>query len=359
MMNWDTNGLFQVMAPDGVNFIAGSNADNRAVAVIFAPGTAIASQSHPPITGTTSCGGDYTPSHYLDNDTVHNINNASPDTTHANTTSRFITGQIKDANGNLIVNDQLLVITKQDIWNALQRRNNFLSTLNTLTQKIAECIAYFGTHNKISGTLDTRNKSLPWAAPLSLSDYSVNTQYNDIDGLLAGHVPYRVNTSRSATGNTIPSLYYLLQADGANCPAGWADYYPWWDNWKDHLFYAVSQRYSPDNGITGLCDSNSCLNINGTADRYAAVVIFANSKLTALNQIRNSSVTDTQRGVVSNYLEGRNVNNMNNPHSHDNFEISTVSSTFNDIVYCIKPDLSVAKGDLANLLLIPPKAICP
>jgi hypothetical protein len=253
--------------------------------------------------------------------------------------------------------DRMVFITKQDIWNAMQRRKDFLAKLNTLTQKTAECIASFGTKNKINGVQDTANKSLPWPALLSPSnsnDYSINTNYNDIADTFSGRVPYRVNTSRSSgtTGNSIPSPYYLLQADGANCPAGWASIYPWWDNWKDHLFYAISEMYKPDNVATTDCTSDHCVSVNDSG-HYAAVVIFAGKKLSG--QTRASSVTDSQRGISSRYLEGSNATNIANSNTNGNedYQMSTTSNTFNDIVYCIKQDLSVVPG---NPLLTP---TCP
>ncbi|MFA6204250.1 MAG: hypothetical protein WC710_13820 [Gallionella sp.] len=346
LMNWDTNGQLQVYSSDGTTLL--TPADNQAVAVIFSPGSAAAGQNR---SGTTApvCSGNYTASNYLD--AVGSFNNASvSNTAYAN--SPFRMGDPTTQTG-----DRMVFITKQDIWNAMQRRKDFLAKLNTLTQKTAECIASFGTKNKINGVQDTANKSLPWPALLSPSnsnDYSINTNYNDIADTFSGRVPYRVNTSRSSgtTGNSIPSPYYLLQADGANCPAGWASIYPWWDNWKDHLFYAISERYKPDNVATTDCTSDHCVSVNDSV-HYAAVVIFAGKKLSG--QTRASSVTDSQRGIASRYLEGSNATNIANSNTNGNedYQMSTTSNTFNDIVYCIKQDLSVVPG---NPLLTP---ICP
>jgi hypothetical protein len=330
LMNWDTNGLLQVYASDGTTLLTPAN--NQAVAVIFSPGDAASTQNR---SGTTApvCGGNYTASNYLDS--VGTINNASVSTT-ANVNSRFRMG-----NPALRTSDHIVFITKQDIWNAMQKRSDFLNTLNYMTQQVAICIAGYGSHNNTSG-----NKSLPWPAQLSLTDYSVNTNYNDYDELSVGRVPYKVNTSRVQTGNSIASPYYLLQADGANCPvpAIWAGIYPWWNNWKDQLFYAVSKEYQPDNSPTGTCDSGHCLSVNGLG-MYAAVVIFSNTALSTQN--RASDVTDSQRGNAANYLEGSNAYNIASSHSNGNedYQLSVTSSTFNDIVYCIKQDLSVVKGD--------------
>ena len=344
LMNWDTNGQLQVYSSNGTTLL--TPADNQAVAVIFAPGSTLPGQNR---SGATApiCGGNYTASNYLD--TTGTANNATVSST-ANTNSTFYTGMIRDASGNPLLNDQITFITKQDLWNAIQRRRDFLATLDTMTLKTAECIASFGTHNKIGGLPDLANKSLPWPAQLSPSgsaDYSVNTTYNDITDIYSGRAPYRVNTSRSDSGNAITSPYYLLQANGANCPGGWASIYPWWNNWKDHLFYAISQRYRPGSNATIACDNDRCLHVNGSGN-YAAVVIFANQKLSG--QTRASSVTSPQRGIASNFLEGRNASHVANSSSNgnENYQSDTASTTFNDIVYCIKEDLSLVKGTAAG-----------
>lgn len=329
LMNWDTNGQLQVYAPDGTTLLTPAN--NQAVAVIFAPGTTTTGQNR---AGTTApvCGGNYTAGNYLD--TVGTINNATVSAT-PGAPSQFRLGDTTTRTG-----DRMVFITKQDIWNAMQKRKDFLNTLISMTQQVAACIAGFGVNNNT-----TSNKSLPWPAQLALEDYSVNTNYNDHDGLSAGRVPYRVNTAHGQTGNSITSPYYLLQADGANCPIGWPSVYPWWNNWKDHLFYAISQRNEPDTNPTGACDSDHCVSVNGSG-RYAAVVIFANQALSG--QTRASSVTSPQRSVASNYLESGNATNIASPYSNGNEDYHVdVSATFNDIIYCIKQDLSISRGNPA------------
>ncbi|MDD2721764.1 MAG: hypothetical protein PHH47_10715 [Gallionella sp.] len=329
LMNWDTGGQLQVYAANGTSAL--TSTDNQAVAVIFAPGPVTPGQSR---TGTAApmCGGNYTVSNYLDRS---NCPGAScRDNTSAS--GPFYTGPILDSTGNPLLNDRLAFITQQDIWNAIKRRQDFLGTLDTMTRRTAECIAKFGTTNN-----DPANKSMPWPAALALSDYTDNTRYNDVDGLLAGRVPYKVNTARGQTGNTIPSLYYLLKDDNpsgsAYCASGWGNVYPWWDNWKDHLFYAISERYRPSSSPTTACSSGHCVNVN-SGGNYAAVVIFAGERLAS--QIR------TDKSIVSAYLEGRNAANVGSahPNGHENYQSEDASSTFNDIVYCIREDLSVVKG---------------
>lgn len=340
LMNWDTNGQLQVYASDGTLL---TPADNQAVAVIIAPGVALG-QSHTVTSGTSSCGGNYIATRYLDNDTVHNINNADI------ATGKFIQPhQDRDANGNTIltVNDQMVFITKQDIWNALKKRElALLAKLDSMTELTAKCLAHYGNQNS-----NPTNKSLPWPTRLILSDYGNTASYYDKKNLFAGRAPYQVNISRSKTNNTISSDYLLTKGTynevsghwENNCPNpdDWAAIYPWWYNWKEHLFYALSEKYKPDSDSTNSCDSDHCVHINSLGN-YAAVVIFAGKNLSSFTRSKSD---------ISKYLEGRNSTNMAGyANGNENYQIDATSSTFNDIVYCIKDDtnLTVVPGIAAG-----------
>lgn len=320
LMNWDAKGLLQVYATDGTTLLTA--ADNQAVAVIFATGDASFGQNR---SGNTApvCGGNYTAANYLENATI---------STAANANSQFRQGNNASMDG-----DRLIYITKQDIWDAMQKRGSFLTKLETMTQQTAECIASFGARNNI-----LTNKSLPWAAPLLLTDYTDNARYTDSNNLNAGRIPYKVNISQGVTGNSIASPFQLLRADGSNCPGGWAGIYPWWNNWKDHLFYAVGQNYAPKSTATTAC--GNCLNVNGSG-KYAAVVIFAGNKLSSKTRADKSTATD--------YLEGSNPDNVMTAVGIENYQIDATSGAFNDIVYCITESLTVVKGNA------PPAIACP
>lgn len=328
LMNWDNNGQFEIVNASGV--VVASNV----VAVVFAPGVPLGNQNRAPDGTAPICGGKYTTANYLDSDGT--INNAVV-SSGVKATSQF------RLNSSDQINDQMIFITKDDIWNALNKRNDFLATLDTMTRKVAECIAYFGTKNG-SGI---NNKSLPWPAPISLADYGNNNTYNDSANLFAGRIPYQVDTAKSAVSNTISSAYLLTKGtpDVAgnydnNCPNpnDWATIYPWWDNWKDHLFYALSDKFKPSaSGGTGNC--GNCVTVANGASSVAAVVMFSGKNLSALNQTR------INKSIVANYLEDINASNVaatNAPaDGKENYQTSAVSSTFNDILYCIKEDLSV------------------
>ncbi len=346
LLNWDANGQIRVYDADGTLL---TPSDNQAVAVIFSPGMALPGQNR---SGSSApiCGGNYTPSNYLDASSGYN-----------NATVSSVAGAISDfrIGEHTPTGDRLVFITKQDIWNALRKRKDFLATLDAMTRKTAECIASFGTKNSTDGIPDPNNLSLPWPAPLSLADYSENANYDDSANLYSGRTPYRVNNSRIASGNAIASDFLLTSGTCNagicinNCPdpTEWANlYYPWWNNWKDHLFYGIAQEYKPANHTTLPC--GNCLSVNN-AGQYAAVVLFANQKLSG--QMRASSPTDPARGIASNYLEGNNALSIANPSATgiENYQADNDSSTFNDILYCIRQDLTVVKGNPASIPACP------
>lgn len=323
LMNWDTDGQLRVYDADGTRL---DSDGNQVVAVILAPGAAKNGQARSD--GSTTCGGNYTASAYLDKDTAHGIDNAD-----------IAAGQFVQGTTGGDVNDRLIFITREELWSAVQKRSDFSGTLRLLTQRIAECLASYGAHNG-SGTA---NKSLPWPAPLALDDYAVNNNYNDNFGSYSGRVPHLVNNSNAVTLNAM-SGDYLMANNGLNCPYYAASpatelqrLYPWWNNWKDHLFYALSREYGPGNGDTGSC--GNCLSVNGGGN-YAAVVMFAGGRLAG--QVRAGSSTAAQRGVIGNYLEGRNASNHPNSSGDADYQSGAASTAFNDTLYCIDTNLNVA-----------------
>ena len=313
IMNWDTPGLFEILDASGSTVV------QNVVAVVFAPGAVLDGQNRAPDGTAPACGGNYTPANYLDNDGA--INNAAVSST-ANAASQFRLG------ASTQLNDQIIFITRDDIFNA----RNIRAKLATMTQKAAACLADYGNRNS-SGL---GNKRLPWSGRLRnpTTDYWTDSNYDDEDNRLAGRLPYRVNTSDDDTGNQIGSPYYQLASNGANCPgvADWPTYYPWWSNWKDHLFYALADDFKPKDS-SGSC--GTCLRVNGSG-AYAAVVMFAGRPLAG-----QARTTVGDRLDFRNYLEGRNYTNGPNWSGSSNYQSGTETGSFNDMLYCINPDLTV------------------
>lgn len=353
MMNWDTNGQFAVMANNGVTYLAGGDASNptspepsnRAVAVIFAPGEPAGGQNRSPDANARACGGNYSAAAYLDRLTVGgtSFNNGVVSAT-ANAITTFIAG-----NSGSTFNDRLVYITRADIWNAIKKRSDFQANLRALTRRAAECIALYGTQNNFGAS----DKRLPWASSVSLSatnlvTYAVDSRYRDNTSFTSGRLPYRVNNSDTGTSNALGSPYYLFAPWPAYCayatdPAEQA----WYDHWKDHLFYAVANNNRPSAARpTPVC--GTCLQVNGS-DSYAAVVIFAGEKLSALGQSRN---TAAEKAIADNYLEDSNLTRIKANSGSGSYKAADSISTFNDLVYGLDTNLRVRCYSSTNLAMV-------
>ena len=348
LMNWDTNGLITVTGPDG-NALATGNTPSGAVAVIFAPGPAIGGQSR---TGVTApiCGGNYAASNYLD--TSGGTNNADMTGIGANNIKSFIAGAAVAGT----FNDRLIFITAAEIFDAIERRQHvdptvpatnpptlvsFSTLLLNVTRRTAECIADYPTYDNNLAANDWR---LPWTTdqPFGSNDYGVNTNYDDTNNRFLGRTPLIVNRSITDTGSRMddpPLLTTTLLAE-AICP-GWGAVETWWQNWNDHIFYAVSEDFAP-NGDDDDTDCGDCVSViaPGPDPEYAGIVFFAGKRLNgqARNNNPNAS-TSTAKGQRSNYLEGENATTGTN--GTGNFRTGAESPTFNDVLYCINEDLSV------------------
>ncbi|MGP1675873.1 MAG: hypothetical protein ACTS6J_01785 [Burkholderiales bacterium] len=357
MMNWDTNGQFQVFDTNN-NTLAGSAEDNRAVAVIFAPGAALPGQDRTPVAGTPVCGGHYSAAAYLE--AAMGIDNSSldPASSPASVTdvSSFIAGA-----GSETFNDQLVYIARADIWNAIKKRSDFNNNLRALTRRAAECTAMYATKNSAGAD----DKRLPWAADVSMSSldhYAVDRRYQDVSDEMSGRLAYLVRKSDDKTNNLLSDnadLGYtdiLLLTSGSYCA-----YAPeekiWYDNWKDHLFYAVADRYNPSaSHLTASCSSSKCLKISdgiNTFTYYAAVVLFAGEKLSGQNR---NTLSDKSR--ISNYLE--TTNTSSNSSGNNTYRGGSASSAFNDFVYAIDTNLAVKCYDAASgTMKSAPSSSCP
>lgn len=380
MMNWDTNGQFRVFDTDtNGNSLAGSTEDNRAVAVIFAPGGALkptgasAVQDRSSVAGTAACGGNYSAANYLElfdankNKLIdaNEINNSVISST-ASAVSAYVAGVAGVAGDTF--NDRLVYISRADIWNAIKRRTDFNNHLRSLTRLAAECIVMFGKNNQTASPQDMR---LPWASNVSLSTtsvptYAVNASYDDLPNLTSGRLPFRVNNARNKTKNKLSSSISDSSTSGAYLFTSGSycnytdDQMIWYEHWKDQLFYAVASNFKPSANDSPMDPCPTCLKVNraGTtlAGDYAAVVIFAGEKLSG-----QSRGTATDKGSIANYLEPPNSTDILADSGGGNYRVDADSS-FNDIVYAIDTNLLAVKcysaGSL-TMVSVPVAAVAP
>jgi hypothetical protein len=221
----------------------------------------------------------------------------------SNNNDGFINGIIKDAGGNILVNDELRVISYEDVMPAIERR---------VVGEVAKCLTEYATSNL---------GRYPWAAPL---DPSAPPSYADVANTYLGHLPDPLFTQTKNSGYDTSSFIYKMNDHWVGlCGIGAG----WWkvNNWNEHVFYALAPDFAPASTQASAC-SGACLTVNGlTAPQINKqfVVMVAGGALTG--QARN---TILQKGSTANYLESRNAN----PWPNYQFQRGAVSEYFNDVV---------------------------
>ena len=313
-LNSDTVGTISVFSPD-ISPLNDGGGSTGAVAVIIAPGDALTRQDS--IVQTRSCTSgvdcDATdkdkcitaspttvpkcnPLNYLDN--ARGKDNAT--FTDGSSTVGFIQGIIKDSNRNVILNDQLLVISQEDIMRPIQKR---------VAGEVRNCLNDYAAHNY---------NRYPWATPIT----DLSTTYDDINGIYFGRIPDRLNNTKNDSNDLMSNQWGIIcTTHTAFTPAAW------WINWKEMVFYGLANAYKPVNPPTTAPSCPACLTVNppSTAANKKFVVIVAGRTLTTTtpSQIRNSS---TDKRTLSNYLEDANKVGVSP------FTQGLTTNNFNDIV---------------------------
>lgn len=333
LVNADTNGFFEVFNTDGTLAHSG-NAEDRIIAVIFAPGHPLGEQDR----GQTDdkvekCGGNYTASNYLEGD--GDIDNATLQGG-TDVLDQFIRGQPHNPNSETTYNDRLLTITQSELWSTILARNSVTEKLQLLTQTLAECVASYG----LAGTSEN---TLPWPAPVNLNpEYRLDNQYDDANNpsFSLGRLPLIVDDSATEAGRAKNQLFALDEDEDAYCqldnPAGDNKL---WQNWKDHFFLVTSDAFQP--GGSGLCDGTNCVTLLNSATEYAAIVFFAGQALTAPRNDPLSGENPGSKHILDNYLEAANNAPNGDPDGNHAYQQGTASGPINDILYCIEPDMDV------------------
>lgn len=290
-LNSDTAGTISVFSPDGT-LINNGGGSTGAVAVIIAPGDVLTRQGG--ALQDRSIAGVNTATNYLDIATVGGNMMDNANFIEGSSTNGFIQGRIQDTNGNLIVNDQLLVITQDNIMQAVQKR---------IIAEVRLCLTEYASIPQNYGRY-------PWTTdPTNVSNY------NDVSDQLFGRVPDQTfDNTKSDSGDNMKDVW------GANCNI---QYGSWWLNWKEMVFYGLADSYKPLDPPNTSAACGTCLTVNppSAAANKKIVVIVAGKTMTG--QIR---VSNADKGNLSNYLE------FPNSAGTSPFAQSAPSATFNDTV---------------------------
>ncbi len=144
----DTSGLFIVKNADVI--IANDTPEERAIAVIFAPGKPIGEQDRSSTGNTNICGENALADHYLDdfqginnatdNETLENIENSSVPEEVPSLLPTFIQAPLTKQGANISFNDTLMLITPKDFEAAyVYERMNYW-----VAKQVAQCLKEYG-----------------------------------------------------------------------------------------------------------------------------------------------------------------------------------------------------------------------
>lgn len=191
VMNWDTLGQFTIQDANGTT-LAGADAHDRPVAVIFSAGPPLGAQNHPFASGQ-ECSGDTSNgvTAYLESG-----NAFSPPTSPPAAPVALTTGNQNSA----VNNDAFLWITPRDIFDHIKKRNDFGTFVSTLLINAQTCLS-----------------SLPNPVTINFDTMAETTVTIPVGSLLTGRIP------SSCTNNYVnqwrDNLLYAACASGTACLA--------------------------------------------------------------------------------------------------------------------------------------------
>lgn len=295
-LNSDTPGTLTVRDSAGGFMHDGSDGDSGAIAVVISPGAPLVrvgsttlqerSCSGDAAPGACSqsgkCSGPVTalcdPGNYLDRMAAPVLpiaaaiggaeDNADFDDGDAG--NGFVQGPIRDAAGQLRLNDRLRVLGRNEFMPALERR---------VASHVMRCLSAYAAGS---------SARLPWAAAVSAP---FGGALPDQDGLRFGRVPTTLSATAGYPG--------MMSAWPADCPLEMTTpQHTWWANWKDQVFHAIADSYAPDAASTGC---GACLAVDppaATADKQAVVIVAGRA---LPGQVRATGAT------AADYLEAGNA----------------------------------------------------
>jgi type II secretory pathway pseudopilin PulG len=304
-LNSETVGTLTVRDQAGNTIHDGTVLGSGAIAVVFSPGPPIvrqgastpqdrscagdgnvaACQATSTCSGTTGATALCNAVNYLEVVGAPLPPEDNADFLDGSTANGFIAGPVRDAGGNLLVNDRLVVLRHSDLIPRLEQR---------VAREVLRCLANYAT---------TNGQRYPWAASVT-ADYTtaLADQTNLRFGRLANSLP---SSLASGLSGTWP----------ADCPIRMATSpQAWWANWQNLMFYAVAPEHAPDASMVGC---GTCLSVNGAPGRRV-VVLAADRPLTG--QVRGVGT------AAVHYLEA--PNEVGGPA----FTRDVASGTFNDYV---------------------------
>lgn len=277
-LNWDTLGQFIVQDAGGA-VLAGATPHSRALAVVWAPGSALGAQARASGTPSPECGGTVN----VNNHTAYleGVGAPWPPAALANTTIT-VANAASLANGSN--NDVAVWLSSQDVFDRIKQRNDFRLDIETMLNDLSSCIS---------------------GLPAPSSSHAVNKGLG----------------SRSA-----PPASNLLDDLAAHCPPGGVQA-GMIANWQNNLLYtrpASASTVTLNNGVSYA----NC----------AAVLLFGGERTAAQTRSTATEIgDDTHNGTPGMYLEGANAATFPAAGAYSGAAGFSRHNASADIARCIKP----------------------
>lgn len=295
-LNSDSVGTISLRNQRGT-IILDATGTSGAAAVVISPGASVIRQDG--VEQNRNAANANNPVHFLDcyGSACATEDNGNFVDSQAN---GFIQGDVRDSNGNLVVNDRVLAITPDDLLPVLEKR---------VAAEVMICLRKYAAKAQNKG-------HYPWAA-----QFGVPLDFGDDTNALFGRVPDTPFVStQGSSGDEMDDSW--TSACKISSGSGW------WLNWKEHVIYALAPGCQPVNPLpsTAGC-SATLLAVNppsAVADKEL-VVIVSGKRLSTVSggQPRNSS---SDKASAANYLEDGNAGGVSP------YKQARRSATFNDKV---------------------------
>lgn len=294
-LNSDSTGTISVYSSNGTLLNDGGAAGSGVAAIIIAPGAPI-NRSDIGMQNRSGAGLNVA-NNYLDIANIGGVNHDNSAFIDGSSTDGFIQGRVNDNNGNLVINDQLLTITPDNIMQGVQKR---------VAAEVRLCLEDYALNNL---------NRYPWAAPIT----DLGSTYNDSSNVFFGRIADDLSVTNSDSSNLMSDQWGTCNTHFNNTPAGW------WLNWKEMVFYGVSRKFRPKNTLPSALTTNF-LHINNPGTPAKFVVIIAGRMLSNPDQ----SLRSANKSIASYYLEGGNEGaDQTGLYTYTQ---SATSANFNDIL---------------------------
>ncbi|MFK8019453.1 MAG: hypothetical protein AB8B86_06785 [Pseudomonadales bacterium] len=317
ILNSDLDGSFQIEDEDG-RILGDTTGRNRAIAVVIDAGDPITTGGYSQLRDSNStrthCGAVNRanrinqPLNYLDKlGDVHNAygrkDGAAAGTPGgqnmpSNDPAVIVSGPLNKTDTGIRFNDKVLWINKKHFAPVYTRMNQWVMT------KVQTCLKAFGDVNIVAGT-----RRYPWASPLNSG---ASPTFNEQAGQRFGRIPDNFLTAGTQ-----------WEIDPSSSPTTRCFAWPWWNNWKEQVFFAVSDEHSdtPSTPATNV-------SINGSAKMF--VTLLGGPRINA-----QSRSNYAEKGQINNYLEGGNIPGPNEgsiPSGNEDFNDGAETAFFNDLI---------------------------